>query len=76
MFCRIIDGCYLSTVGRLSSAREYKLCLHRNLSRNLRKEDLLHMITIETIYYIVVIASILCGAAYKIGYEHGKNARK
>lgn len=34
------------------------------------------MITIETIYYIVVIASILCGAAYKIEYEHGKNARK
>ena len=50
--------------------------LHRNLSGNLRKEDLLHMITIETIYYIVVIASIICGAAYKIGYEHGKNARK
>lgn len=36
----------------------------------------LHMITIETIYYIVVIASIICGAAYKIGYENGKNARK
>ena len=36
----------------------------------------MYMITIETIYYIVVIASILCGTAYKIGYEHGKNARK
>ena len=42
----------------------------------MREEDLLYMITIETIYYIVVISSILCGAAYKIGYEHGKNARK
>ena len=34
------------------------------------------MITIETIYYIVAIAGILCGAVYKIGYENGKNARK
>ena len=34
------------------------------------------MITIETIYYIAVIASIMCGAAYKIGCEHGKNAEK
>ena len=34
------------------------------------------MITVETIYYIVVIVSIVCEAAYKIGYEHGKNARK
>lgn len=34
------------------------------------------MITIETIYYIVATVAILCGAAYKIGYEHGKNARK
>ena len=42
----------------------------------MRKEDLLHMITIETIYYIVAIASILCGASYKLGYENGKNARK
>ncbi len=42
----------------------------------MRKEDLLHMITIETIYYIVAIAAILCGASYKLGYENGKNARK
>lgn len=34
------------------------------------------MINIETIYYIVVIASILCGASYKIGYENGNNAKK
>lgn len=34
------------------------------------------MITIETIYYLVVITSIMCGAAYKPGYENGKNARK
>ena len=33
-------------------------------------------ISVQTIYYIVGIASILCGAAYKIGYEIGKNARK
>lgn len=42
----------------------------------MRKEDLLYMITIETIYYIVAIAGILCGASYKLGYENGKNARK
>lgn len=34
------------------------------------------MITIETTYYIVAIVGILCGAAYKLGYENGKNARK
>ena len=33
-------------------------------------------ITIETVYYVLCIASILCGAAYKLGYELGKNARK
>lgn len=62
----------------LPSIREYKLCLHRNLSGNLRKEDLLHMITIslQSIYYALGIASILCGAAYKLGYEIGKNTRK
>ena len=34
------------------------------------------MITIETIYYVVAIVGILCGASYKLGYENGKNARK
>lgn len=36
------------------------------------------MITLDmqTIYYALGIASILCGAAYKLGYENGKNARK
>ena len=34
------------------------------------------MITLETLYYIVAIVSILCGAAYKLGYENGKNAKK
>ena len=33
-------------------------------------------ISIQTIYYMLGIASILCGAAYKLGYELGKNARK
>jgi hypothetical protein len=33
-------------------------------------------VSLETVYYIVVIASILCGAAYKLGYENGKNAKK
>ena len=42
----------------------------------MREEDLLYMITLETIYYIVAIAGILCSASYKLGYENGKNARK
>ena len=33
-------------------------------------------ISIQSIYYVLGIASILCGAAYKLGYEIGKNARK
>ena len=33
-------------------------------------------ISLQTIYYAVAIASILCGAAYKLGYELGKNAKK
>jgi hypothetical protein len=33
-------------------------------------------VSLETVYYIVVIASILCGASYKLGYENGKNAKK
>ena len=34
------------------------------------------MIDLETIYYALGIASILCGAAYKLGQEIGKNAKK
>lgn len=66
------------TVERLSSTREYKLCSYRNLSRNLAKGGHLQMITIslQTVYYALGIASILCTAAYKIGYEIGKSARK
>lgn len=33
-------------------------------------------ISLQSIYYIVGIADILCGAAYKLGYEVGKNAKK
>lgn len=33
-------------------------------------------ISIQTIYYALGIASILCGAAYKLGYEIGNNAKK
>lgn len=34
------------------------------------------IITLESLYYIVFIISVLCGAAYKLGYENGKNAKK
>lgn len=33
-------------------------------------------ISLETVYYSLGIASILCTSAYKIGYEISKNARK
>ena len=33
-------------------------------------------ITLESVFYIVSIISIFCGAAYKLGYENGKNAKK
>jgi len=33
-------------------------------------------LSIESVYYFVGIMSILCGAAYKLGYEMGKNAKK
>ena len=33
-------------------------------------------ISLQTVYYALGIASILFTAAYKIGYEIGKNARK
>ncbi len=33
-------------------------------------------ISVQTIYYFVAIISIVCGAAYKLGYENGKNAKK
>ena len=33
-------------------------------------------ISLESIYYIVSIAAILCTVSYKIGYEMGKNAKK
>lgn len=34
------------------------------------------VISLESVYYIVAIISLLCGAAYKLGYENGKNAKK
>ena len=77
--CDIIAITLSKTVGQLSSTREYKLCLHiENLFGNLYKRRTLAMITIslQTVYYALGIASILCGSAYKIGYEIGKNARK
>ena len=77
--CDIIAITLSKTVGRLSSTREYKLWLHiENLFGNLYERRTLAMITIslQTVYYALGIASILCGSAYKIGYEIGKNARK
>ena len=33
-------------------------------------------ISLQSIYHALGIVSILCGSAYKLGYEIGKNARK
>lgn len=32
--------------------------------------------TIESLYYIIAIAAILCGAAFKLGFEIGKHTKK
>ncbi len=34
------------------------------------------VVSFQTIYYFIAIISIVCGAAYKLGYENGKNAKK
>ena len=34
------------------------------------------VISLESVYYIVGIIGILCGAAYKLGYEIGRNTKK
>ena len=43
-----------------------------------KKGGTLRMITVslEAVYYVVVIASILCGASYKLGYEMGKHTKR
>lgn len=67
------------TVGRLAFHQwSTSRCLHRNLKGILWRVGRLQMITVslQSIYYALGIASILCGAAYKIGYELGKNAKK
>lgn len=33
-------------------------------------------VSVQTIYYLIAILSIVCGTAYKLGYENGKNAKK
>lgn len=33
-------------------------------------------ISLQSVYYALGITSILCGAAYRIGYELGRNAKK
>lgn len=33
-------------------------------------------VSLETVYYALGIVAILCGAAYKLGYDNGRNAKK
>ena len=33
-------------------------------------------LTIESVYYLIAIVSIACGATYKLGYANGKNEKK
>ena len=70
------DGC--SPPESTSSVRSDDRNLLNLFYQESGKGGLLQLITIsiETIYYALAIASILCGAAYKLGYELGKNAKK
>ena len=34
------------------------------------------MTVLQIVYYSIMIASVLCGAAFKIGYELGKNSKQ
>ena len=34
------------------------------------------MTVLQVVYYSVMIAAALCGAAFKIGYELGKNSKQ
>ena len=33
------------------------------------------MTVLQIVYYSIMIASVLCGASFKIGYELGKNSK-
>lgn len=33
-------------------------------------------VSLQSVYYVIAIISIIAGAAYKIGYENGKNAKR
>lgn len=33
-------------------------------------------LSLQSVYYIIAIMSILCSAAYKLGYENGKHTKK
>jgi hypothetical protein len=62
----------------LSSTSGVQATVYIETRKRILERRTLHLITvtIQTIYYALGIASILCGAAYKIGYEIGKNAKK
>ena len=40
----------------------------------IRREESICMTVLQVVYYSVMIASVLCGAAFKIDYELGKNS--
>ena len=42
----------------------------------IRREESDCMDVIQVVYYSVMIASVLCGAAFKIVYELGKNSKQ
>ncbi len=67
------------TVALYHRGRGKALCL---LYKNLLQEFInkggicMMIISLESAFYIVSIIAIFCGAAYKAGYEAGKNAKK
>ena len=42
----------------------------------IRREESICMTVLQVVYYSVMIAAALCGAAFKIGYELGKNSKQ
>ena len=42
----------------------------------IEREELTCMTVLQIVYYSIMIASVLCGAAFKIGYELGKNSKQ
>ena len=50
--------------------------LHTDKESVIKEGIAVLIVSLETAFYAINIITIFCGVAYKIGYEHGKNAKK